>query len=69
MSDLDAACPDTYASSHMAVAGGVAGEVAEQAKQAKCLKYLTLESKFFLVPIATESAGVFGPKAYICTLS
>ena len=60
----DATCPDTYAPSHMAVAAGGAGEVAEQAEQAKCLKYSALESKFYFVPIAIESSGVFGPKAY-----
>ena len=44
-------------------AGG-AGEVAEQAEQAKCLKYSALESKFFFAPIAIETSGVFGPSAY-----
>ena len=28
------------------------------------LKYSALESKFFFVPIAIESSGIFGPKAY-----
>ena len=60
----DATCPDTYAPSHLAVAAGGAGEVAEQAEQAKCHKYSALESKFFFVPIAIETSGVFGPSAY-----
>ena len=50
---------DTYTPSRMAVAGGGAGEVAEQAK---CLKYSALESKFFFVLIAIESSGAFAPK-------
>ena len=45
----DATCPDTYAPSHIAVAAGGAGVVAEQAEQAKCLKYSALESKFYFV--------------------
>ena len=60
----DATCPDTYTPSLMAFAAGGVGEVAEQAKQAKCLKYSALESKFVFVHIAIESSGVFGPNAY-----
>ena len=60
----DATCPDTYAPSHRAVTAGGAGELAEQAEQTKCLEYSALESKFFFVPIAIESSGVFDPKAY-----
>ena len=58
----DATCPDTYAPSNMAVAAGGAREVAEQAEQAKCLKYSALESKLFFVPIAIESSGLLAPK-------
>ena len=43
VSDLGATCPDMHSPSHMAVTAGGAGEIAEQAKQAKCLKYFTLE--------------------------
>ena len=36
----------------------------EQAEQVKCYKYSAQESKFFFVPIAIETSGVFGPSAY-----
>ena len=47
----------------MAVAAESVEEVAEQAEQAKCLRYSAMESKFF-VPIAIESSEIFGSKAY-----
>ena len=59
----DATCLDTFAPSHLEVAAREAGEVAEQAERAKCLKYSSLESKYHFVPVAIETSGVFGPKA------
>ena len=59
----DATCPDTFAPSHLDIAARGAGDVAERAEQAKCLKYSSLESKYLFVPVAIETSGVFGPKA------
>ena len=60
----DVTCPDTFAPSHLEVAARGAGDVAEQAEQAKCHKYSLLESKYPFAPVAIDTSGVFGPKAF-----
>ena len=59
----DATCPDTFASSHVALAAREAGLVASQAEQTKTLKYAHLNSIHHFVPVAFETSGVFGPEA------
>ena len=59
----DGTCPDTYVPSHQRVSAGGAGLVAEYVEQAKCSKYVLLQTKYTFVPIGIETSGSFGPSA------
>lgn len=59
----DVTCPDTFAASHEAAATRVAGAVAEEAEERKKQKYNELTRTHHVIPLAIETAGVFGPDA------
>ena len=58
----DYTCPDTFAPSHVMLATSEAGAVADQAEVRK-MKYANLQSSHLFVPVAIETAGVFGQEA------
>ena len=57
----DATCLDTYAPSYISSASSEAGAVATIAETRKLSKYSYLDSTHCFVPVAVETAGVFGP--------
>ena len=57
----DATYPDTYAPSYISSASNEAGAVAAAAESRKLSKYSYLDPAHFFVPVAVETAGVFGP--------
>ena len=56
----DATCRDTLAPSYLSTAERGPGLVAAEAESQKRKKYSSLGAKYFFVPIACESLGVFG---------
>ena len=56
----DATCRDTLAPSHLSTAESGPGLVAAGAESQKRKKHSSLGAKYFFVPIACESLGVFG---------
>ena len=58
----DATCRDTLAPSHLSTAERGSGLVAAEAESQKRKKYSSLAAKYFFVPKACESLGVFGPE-------
>ena len=59
----DFTCPDTLATSHLNQAVAGAGVVATEAENKKRLKYTSLSSTYYFVPIAVETLGAFGEEA------
>ena len=57
----DATCSDTYAPSYITSAASEAGAVASQAEERKITKYSHLDASLLFIPVAVETAGVFGP--------
>ena len=60
---IDVTCPDTFAPSHVMLATSEAGAVADQAGDRKRVKYADLQSSHLFIPVAIETAGVFGQEA------
>ena len=58
----DATCPDTFATSYLPSAASDVGEVAAAAEERKRRKYSHLDQGYSFVPVAIETAGVFGPE-------
>ena len=58
----DATCPDTFATSYLPSAASDVGEVAAAAEERKRQKYSHLDQGHSFVPVAIETAGVFGPE-------
>ena len=58
----DATCPDTFAPSYLPQATSGAGAVAAAAEERKKEKYAHLDQCHSFVPVAIETAGVFGPE-------
>ena len=58
----DATCPDTFATSYLPSAASGVGEVAAAAEERKRRKYSHLDQGHSFVPVAIETAGVFGPE-------
>ena len=56
-------CPDTYATSHVALATREAGAVATVAEMKKTIKYVELARTHHVTPLAVETSGVFGQGA------
>ena len=56
-------CPTTYTPSHLGIAVGGAGVVAEWAAQAQCCKYAMLQLRYHFVPVGIETSGIFEPSA------
>ena len=59
----DATCPDTFAPTHIDLAGREAGAVAKQAKGMKKAKYSELSTTHLFIPVAVETSGALGPEA------
>ena len=59
----DVTCPDSFSPSRVALAASGAGNVANEAEHHKRVKYSDLGSSYLFVPIAIETAGVFGSAA------
>ena len=59
----DATCPDTLASSHVALAAREAGAVADQAEKQKAEKYAHLSVSHHFMPLAMETSGASRLKA------
>ena len=57
-----ATCPDTFATSYLPRAASGVGEVAAAAEERKRRKYSNLDQGHSFVPVAIETAGVFGPE-------
>ena len=60
----DATCSDTFAASNIHAAVTEAGAEAAQAELNKISKYSHLDSTYLFVPVAIETCGPFGPKAW-----
>ena len=58
----DAICPDTFAPSYLPSAASGVGAVAAAAEKRKKRKYSHLDQCHSFVPVAIETAGVFGPE-------
>ena len=58
----DATCPDTFAPSYLPSAASDVGAVAAAVEVRKRRKYSHLDQGHFFVPVAIETAGVFGPE-------
>ena len=58
----DATCPDTFTTSYLPSAASDVGEVAAAAEERKRRKYSLLDQGHSFVPVAIETAGVFGPE-------
>ena len=58
----DATCPDTFATSYLPSAASGVGEVAAAEEERKRRKYSHLDQGHSFVPVAIETAGVFGPE-------
>ena len=56
----DATCVDTFAPSYQNLAVTVAGAVACKKESLKEEKYANLSHTHFFVPVAIETAGIFG---------
>ena len=61
----DATCPDTFVPSRLASATSGVGAVSALAKQNKLAKYLPLDQCHTFVPVASETAGPFGPETLL----
>ena len=57
----DATCSDTFAPSYSSNAASEVGAVAAMAEERKKAKYEHLDASHSFVPVAVETAGVFGP--------
>ena len=57
----DATCPDTLAHTYEQISSREAGAVAAEAEGRKKLKYSSLNSSYFFMPVAVETLGVIGP--------
>ena len=57
----DVTCSDTYAPSYITSAAVKVGAVASQAEEREIKKYDHLDASLLFMPIAVETAGVFGP--------
>ena len=56
----DFTCTDTYAPSNLLTTSSRSGAAAELAEKSKKAKYAFLEGRYFFVPIAVETSGVWG---------
>ena len=59
----NATSPDTFAPSHIDLAAGGAGAVADKAEERKKVKYAELATTHLFIPLAVETTGVFGSEA------
>ena len=59
----DVTCPDTFAPSHVMLATSESGAVADQSEDRKRVKCADLQSSHLFIPVAMETAGVFGQEA------
>ena len=59
----DFTCVDTLANSYLKETSKRAGSAAEKAEKAKLNKYEEIEKDYYMVPIAVETFGAWGPES------
>ena len=58
----DVTCVDTLANSYLKDTSKIPGSAAEKAEFGKLAKYKEIRKDFFMVPIAVETFGAWGPE-------